>query len=278
MDEAQLTANMQSTLELMAKQSGINILLGLLVLLAGIAATRVLVKLLQRLLEKAHAIHPAMHTMLCSGLKWVLYFLSAMAAASTMGIPITSFVALFSVVGIAVSLAVQGVLSNLAGGMIILGSKPFSPGDFIEADSVSGTVKDIGFLHTRLISPDGKMIFLPNSTLYTSRLMNYTVMGQRRIDLTIGASYGCAPEDVRAAVLDAVEQVEKSGAGQVLPDPAPQVVLENYDSSAIVYTVRVWTTASDYLTVRYALNEAIYAAFKRHQVEMTYPHINVHVN
>lgn len=239
MDEAQLTANMQTTLDLMAKQSGIKILLGFLVLLAGIAVTRVLVKLLQKLLGKAHAIHPALHTMLCSGLKWALYFLSVMAAASTMGIPITSFLALFSVVGIAVSLAVQGVLSNLAGGMIILGSKPFSPGDFIEADSVSGTVKDIGFLHTRLIAPDGKMIFLPNSTLYTSRLTNFTVLGQRRIDLTVGASYDCAPEEVRAAVLDAVAQVEKSGVGQVLSDPAPQVLLERYDSSAIVYTVWV---------------------------------------
>ena len=248
------------------------LMIGLLVLVVCLSLSRILMRLFDRLLHKTHHIDPSLHSMLKTMLRIVLYFISIVFAANTMGIPITSFLALFSVVGLAVSLAVQGVLSNLAGGVIILASKPFTLGDFIETDAVSGTVNEIGFLHTRMIAPDGKMIFVPNSLLYNSKLINYTSSGARRIDISVSMAYDCAPEDVRRAALSAIASI--SG---VLPEPAPQVLLENYGESAVQYTVRLWVQAQNYLDTRYALNEALYTAFRSSGLEMTYPHINVHM-
>ena len=116
------------------------------------------------------------------------------------------------------------------------------------------------------------MIFVPNSLLYNSKLINYTSSGARRIDISVSMAYDCAPEDVRRAALSAIASI--SG---VLPEPAPQVLLENYGESAVQYTVRLWVQAQNYLYTRYALNEALYTAFRSNGLEMTYPHINVHM-
>lgn len=248
------------------------LLIGLLVLIVCLCVSRVLMRLFERMLSATQHINPSLHSMLKTMLRILLYGLSFLFAANTMGIPITSFLALFSVVGLAVSLAVQGVLSNLAGGVIILASKPFTLGDFIESDAISGTVNEIGFLHTRMIAPDGKMIFVPNSLLYNSKLINYTSSGKRRIDISLGMDYSCAPEDVRSAALSAL-----TGISGILPEPAPQVLLENYAESSIQYTLRLWVRSQDYASVRYALNENLYAALKRAGLEMSYPHVNVHM-
>jgi len=247
-------------------------LIGLLVLVVCLVISRIFIRLFDRLLSRTRHIDASLHSMLKTMLRIVLYFISIVFSANTMGIPVTSFLALFSVVGLAVSLAVQGVLSNLAGGVIILASKPFTLGDYIETDAVSGTVHEIGFLHTHLVSPDGKMIFVPNSLLYNSKLINYTSSGTRRIDIALNMSRSCAPEDVRRAALAAILSTDG-----VLAEPKAQVLLENYAESSIQYTVRVWCAASDFLNVRYALNEALYTALRENELEITYPHINVHM-
>ena len=185
--------------------------------------------------------------------------------------PISSFLAVFSVIGLALSLAVQGVLKNFAGGMIILASKPFSLGDYIEAETVAGTVEEISLLYTRLTTPDGRTIYVPNDVLYSSQMINYTYSGTRRIEVPIGVSYDNTPEQVRAAALDAISTLEGT-----LADPAPAVYLDSYGDSSINYLVQVWVPATNYLSMRYALNERIYDAFQRHGVEITYPHLNVH--
>ena len=248
------------------------LLIGLAVLLICLAATRVAMRLFSRLLKRSRRIDASLHTMLKTTLRILLYFVSIVFAAGVMGIPVTSFLAVFSVVGLAVSLAVQGVLSNLAGGVIILASKPFTLGDYIETDAVAGTVNEIGFLHTRMVSPDGKMIFVPNNLLYNSKLINYTSSGTRRIDVTLNLDRSCPPEDVRKAALHAILNVKG-----ILAEPAPQTLLENYADSCIQYTVRVWCPAQEYLNVRYALNEALYSAFREARLEFSYPHLNVHM-
>lgn len=248
------------------------VLLGLGVLVVCLLFTRVILRFTNRLLKKTHRVDQSLHTMLKTTLRIVLYFISIVFAANTMGVPVSSFLAVFSVVGLAVSLAVQGVLSNLAGGVIILASKPFALGDYIETDAVSGTVKDTGFLHTRMIAPDGKMIFVPNNLLYNSKLINYTSSGTRRIDLNVSAAYDCSPAEVRRAAMAAIRATPG-----ILHDPAPQVLLETYGESAIQYVIRAWTPAQDYLDVRYALSEAVYQSFRENSVQMTYPHINVHM-
>lgn len=275
---------MEEIVQILSKQSVGKLLGSLVVLLVGVLLTRMVLRMVRRVTERFHGVNPALLHMLQTALKWVLYTISVIVAAGTLGIPVTSFVALLSIVGLAVSLAVQGVLNNLAGGILLLSSKPFSPGDFVEVDEVSGTVRDIGFLHTRMESADGKMIFLPNNLMVTSRIINYSATGRRRVELNVSAAYGNAPEQVRAAVLDAIGVVEQrlnganpSKAGCVLHEPAPQVLLECYGESAIEYTVRLWVNGADFMAVRYALNEALYDAFHRYGVEMTYPHLHIHM-
>lgn len=263
---------MEQILETLAKLDFSRIVQGVLVLVICLAASKVLTNIAANALRKINAIDASLHTMLRTTLKFVLYFISVIAAAGTLGIPVTSFVALFSVVGLAVSLAVQDVLANLAGGVIILAGRPFTLDDFIECDTISGTVKDIGILHTKLISPDGKLIFAPNSTLQTSRLINYTASGTRRIDLTVNAAYSNTPVQVRAAVLEAIDAIP-----HVLPVPAPVVQLESYGDHAIQYVVRLWVPASEFMDIKYTLNEALFDTFRKHGVEMTRPHLNVHM-
>lgn len=245
----------------------------ILVLVICLSVSRVICRIARNALRKINTIDASLHTILNTTLRWVLYFISIVAAAGALGIPVTSFVALFSVVGLAVSLSVQGVLTNLAGGIIILVSKPFTLNDFIECDTIMGTVKDIGILHTQLRSPDGKNIFVPNNLLQSSRLINYTSAGTRRIELQVNVSYENTPDEVRAAVMEAIEAIP-----HVLNDPAPLVLLEKYGPHAILYNIWLFVPASEFLTSKYALNESLYTVFDRRGVRMTRPHINVHTN
>ena len=158
-------------------------------------------------------------------------------------------------------------------GLAMLNSpKTMEDGDFIEAGNVSGTVRDIGLIYTQLCTIDNKDIYVPNSDLSASKIVNYNREPQRRVDLTFGADYTCRPEQVKAALHNAVSLV--SG---ILPEPAPFVRVSGYGESNIEYTVRVWCKTADYWTVYYDLMEAVGAAFDAHGVSMSYPQMNVHV-
>ena len=248
------------------------VIIGLAVLAAGIAVSRFAAHVMGKALKRSKTIDPAAHTMIKTALRIVLDVVFVLVAANTMGIPITSFVALLSVVGIAVSLAVQGTLSNVVGGVIILASHPFTIGDYVEQDGYSGTVKEIGLLHTRLLTPDGRMIFVPNATLQTSRLINYSTSPSRRMELSISAAYSAAPDQVRAAISDAI-----SRCPDIQSDPAPVVHLESYDDSGIRYTVLAWAPGPAFISSKYLLNEQLYSAFRRAGIEIPFPQMDVHV-
>ena len=247
------------------------IIVALAILVIGIILSKLAVKVIDKVLKK-YKVVPAVTTMLMPIIRFFLYMIVVMIAANSAGIPVTSFVAVFSVVGIAISLALQGILSNLAGGLIIMTVKTFEIGQFVEVDGYNGTVTDINMMYTRLLAPDGRIIFIPNSKTYTNRLINYSMNPQRRIELTVSASYDNTPEEVKKALMDAVSHVP-----QILSDPAPVFHLENYGDSAITYSLWAWVKGSDFLNAKYSLNEELYAAFNRNHVEMTYPHLRVHM-
>lgn len=181
-----------------------HILWGVCVLLLCFLAIHFIMKLVSKALSHFSQIDPSLHTILKAFIKFLLYFLSIMVSAGIIGIPVTSFLALFSVVGLAISLAVQGVLTNLAGGIIILTNRLFKLEDYIATDNdVEGTVKEIGILHTTLMSYDGKIIYVPNSQLHSTKLVNFTVNGKRRVEIALSASYDNSPEEVRHAALSA---------------------------------------------------------------------------
>ncbi|MBQ3669039.1 MAG: mechanosensitive ion channel family protein [Clostridia bacterium] len=248
-----------------------NLIYALIVLVIGLVAVRLVIKGFHRLLTRTK-LPETLHKLIVTLVRILLDIVVILSAAGKVGIPITSFVALLSLVGLAASLAVQGLLTNAAGGIILAVNKPFKDGDYIEHDSISGTVSEISMLNTRLLSPDGKTIYIPNGQLYTSRLINYTSHGLRRVDISLSASYDASPEKVRAAILPAAISTPN-----VLNDPAPQVLVEKYADSAIEYTLRAWCKSGDFMQVKYDLTEMLYGAFAKAGVEMTYPHMNVHI-
>ena len=205
--------------------------------------------------------------------KLVMYFIIAVVVVETLGISPTSFIAAFSVLGLAASLAVQSTLSNVASGIMVMVSKPFKRGDFIEVDSESGTVASISLIHTKLLTIDNKKVYIPNSKISDSKIINYTSQENRRVDLEICASYDAPINTVREALIKAVEASE-----YFIDTPEkPFAAVLSYDESSIRYVVRAWTRTKDYWQAYFALTENIKYEFDRAKVEMTYNHINVHM-
>lgn len=239
--------------------------------LAGWLVIRLLMRMADRLLDQSKSV-AAIKSYIHTALNVFLWFLLALMLAETLGIKATSIIAMLSVAGLAVSLALQNTLSNLAGGLVLLVTKPFSPGDYVEADGVSGTIAGITLSYTTFVTPDNKEIFVPNSQLSAAKIINYNALGKRRMDLNFTASYDAPTARVRAAVEEVLDNLPG-----VLDDPAPAVCLSEYQSSSIQYLVRLWTLSGDYWDVYYALIEGVRESFARHGVEMTYDHLNVHI-
>lgn len=202
----------------------------------------------------------------------VLYTTAVLILLDSVGFPVASLVALAGVLGLALSLAVQDVLSNIAGGMVLLFSKPFTLGDYISTGDSEGTVEEIGLTHTKLDTFSGQRVMLPNSKLTAGKIVNYTTKGVRRVDHSITASYDDSTESVRAACLKAV-----ADAPGVLQDPAPVVLVSSYGESSIQYTVRFWTRTEDYWNAYSTSLESIRRHFDEDGVTMTYDHLNVHI-
>ena len=184
----------------------------------------------------------------------------------------SSITAIASVLTLGLTLATQDIMSNVAGGLIILSTHPFSIGDVIESDGTVGTVRDISLNHTRIETADGQIILLPNRSLSGSKIINYTVLGRRRIVRTVTASYDAPTETVMTACMEAVE-----ATANILPDPAPAVHLTDYGASSIEYTIYCWCTVENYWPAYHSINEKLRDTFAKHNVEMTYDHLNVHI-
>ena len=243
----------------------------LIMLVAGILVIHILIYLMGRLLRRTR-LDSSLHSFIRSILRFVLYFVLLLMVAGYLGIDVTSLVALLSVVSLAISLSVQGVLSNVAGGAMVMASKPFKQGDYVSVDGLEGTVDEIGLIYTRLHTIDNRSVLIPNSKVSAATVENFSTLGKRRLELVVGASYDAAPETVMAALRSMCSEIPG-----VLEDPAPVVLVENYGSSSIEYTVRAWCRHEDYWDVYYGINEAVPAAFEKAGVKMTYEHVNVHM-
>lgn len=247
------------------------ILGAIVTLLICLVVVRVTIKLIRKILGNSK-LDQRVQKYIVSGLKVVLYLITAIIVVGSLGIDMTSLVALLSVGSLGITLAAEDILGNMAGGLVIMGSHPFSIGDFIEVSGISGTVEEISLNHTKLTTADGLRVLLPNQELASSQITNYTVMGTRRVAQKISASYETPTEAVRAACLDALDMTPN-----ILENPAPAVRLTNYGASSIEYTVYCWSTAADYWDVHFALAENLRTAFAKGGVEMTYDHLNVHI-
>ncbi len=248
-------------------QAGILICL----IVACVVAVKIILKLADRAMNRAR-IDRGVHTFLRSGLKVILSLMAICVVLGYLGVPMTSLVALLSVLGLAVSLAVQGTLSNLAGGIMLLTARPFAAGDMVEAGGVSGAVREVGLVYTKLVTPDNKVVYVPNGDISAKTIINYTAEKKRRVELTFSLSYDAPVETVKQAVGRAMEEHPL-----VLQDEEKMVRVKNYGDSSIEYLTRCWCATGDYWTVYFDLNEAVKAELDKAGAEMSYPHVNVHM-
>lgn len=190
-----------------------------------------------------------------------------------LGVPMSSVVALVASAGVAVGLAVQGALSNLVGGIMILLFRPFRAGDYIEAQGASGTVREISVFYTVIVTVDNKVVTVPNGGLTNSVITNYSTEELRRVDVEFTADYSNDADAVKATMLSVVASCEKA-----LKDPEAAAVMLDCSENGIKYALRVWCASGDYWAVREDLVKGVRNAFKTADITIPYPQLNVTIN
>lgn len=232
---------------------------------------RVILNILKKALNKT-GMDTTLASIIHTAVKFVLYILIILIVIDSVGIPITSLVAIFSVVGLAFSLAIQSFLTNCSGGLQLLVAKPFTVGDFIEIGSVIGTVQSMGFIYSKVQTIDNKIINVPNSEMASGKITNYTAESIRRVDQIFTASY----EDDAAKVIEALNNCI-SRVPVFLNDPAPFVAINAFKDSRIEYVVRAWVKTEDYWTGYFGMNQEVYNEFKARGIDMAYDHLDVKI-
>lgn len=235
-------------------------------------ALNLIMKLVDKLLEKATRIDGTLKGFIRSAARILLWVLLVIIVAGALGIPTTSLVALISIAGLALSLSVQNILSNLFSGLTLLITKPFKAGDYVEVAGKAGVIKTVGLFYTQMNTLDNVAISIPNGDITGSTVNNYSREPLRRVDMNFCASYDSPTEDVKAAIMEAISRDER-----ILADPAPFVRLNEYKDSVVDYVVRVWCNGADYWDVHFNLNENVRECFAEKGVNMSYGHVNVHI-
>ena len=212
----------------------------ILIFFIGLWLIRLLNRLTKRIMLKRE-LDATLSKFLADIMLWAMRILLGVTVISRLGIETSSFVAILGAMGLAVGLSLQGSLSNFAGGMLIIMFKPFRVGDSIEAQGVSGTVSEIQIFVTKLITGNNQTIFVPNGALSNGTIINYSMEGLRRGDLTFTVSYDTNIKQVRAILLEVLRKNKK-----VLQQPAPAIVVRDLTDHAINIAVRPWATTADF--------------------------------
>ncbi len=255
-----------------ALRMGLRVLLALVVFLLGVQLIKLARRIVRRSLERGK-VDVGVRQFTDSFLKAVLYILLVFMIAGGFGVDAASVVALLGSAGVAIGLAVQGSLSNLAGGVLILILKPFLVGDYIiEGGGKEGTVTEIQLFYTRLLTPDNRTVILPNGALANGSLVNVTADKYRRCDISVGVSYQSDLQTAREALMGMLE-----ADPAVLKDRDMRVVVDALGESAIQLIVRCWFTNEEYWDGRYRLTEGIKTVLDQAGIQIPYPQLDVHV-
>lgn len=250
---------------------GVKLIFAALLFAVGMWAAKLLPKILMKT-RGYKRLDETLANFIMSFIKIALYAAVFVSVAIVLGVPATSFITALASAGVAIGLALQGSLSNFAGGIMILLFKPFKDGDYIEGAGVSGTVKSITIFYTILDTPDNKQITVPNGSLSNSSVINYSAHETRRNDLVFTVSYESDVESVKAILLKAAYDDER-----VLKDPAPVALVNNHGDNGLEFTLRIWTKGADYWDANFALKERIKQLFDKYEISIPYPQMDVHI-
>ncbi len=245
---------------------GPRVIAALLIWIIGSWLIKVVIKGLRKGMSKK-GYDESLTKFLLNLLNWVLKIVLILTLLGTLGIETTSFAAILAAAGLAIGLALQGSLSNFAGGALIMIFKPFKVGDLIEAQGELGVVKEIQIFTTQINTPQNKLVIIPNGALSNGNITNYSAEGKLRVDLTIGVSYDA---DIKATK-DLLLQVLTSHP-KVLKDPAPTVDVSELADSSVNFAVRPWANVSDYWDVYFGITENCKLELDKAGIEIPYPH------
>ncbi len=238
-----------------------------------LAVIKIILFLFDKLVKKVK-LNPLICKILRIAVKILLLFVSLIIVLGSFGISVSSLVAALSVVGVAFSLAIQGFLSNVFGGIQIISNQPFHIGDYVDAGGESGVVREVGLFYTKLDTPDKKLIRIPNSIIANSNITNYSSAANRRVDITVTASYDDDIEKVKAVLLQLVEAHPMVLKGEEFD---PVVHVNSYNPNDVSYIIRAWSSNDNYWTVYFDIMDSIKPTFDKNGITITYPHVNVHM-
>lgn len=252
---------------------GLRVVLAALAFLVGVQLIRLIRHVLKKALDRSRVDGSAV-SFIDSFVKFGMYFILVLTIASGLGVDAASIIALLGSASVAIGLAVQGSLSNFAGGVLLLILKPFAPGDYIrDGAGNEGTVENIDVFYTHLITPDNKSIVLPNGTLANGTITNFTKCPTRRLDISVGISY---KDDIKRAKEVLINLLKSDSA--VLKDEDVMVFVDTLGESSVILNLRCWTLQSDYWTAKWRLTEEAKYTLDEAGINIPYPQIDVHVN
>lgn len=249
---------------------GIRVIIALVIFAVGRFIIGKLTHVFHRILER-RGLEGVAVTLLDSIIVALLYLVLGIIIVTTLGVKSASFAAVIASMGLAVGMALSGQLQNLAGGVIILVTRPFKIGNVIEAQGVLGEVKAVTLFHTRVSTPDNKVIYIPNGILSSGVVINYAEAPIRRLEWVIGIEYNQDFEHARTILLELLRKESR-----ILGDPEPMVELSKLNASSVDVVVRGWAKTDDYWDVFFAINKRIYAEFNKAGISFPFPQLKIH--
>lgn len=249
-----------------------SLLSAIIVFLVCFAVIKLLLKITNRILDKGKRVDETAKRFLRTAIRIFLWLLVVVTVAGVLGIPTASLVAVISIAGVALSLSLQSILTNLFSGMTLLFTRPVAVGEYVEIGSNAGIVRSVGLYYTTIVTPNGQIVTIPNGDVAGAAIVNYGREPKRRAQLLYEADYDDPTEDVLAALLAAAAREDR-----FFSDPAPDAFINSYKDSTIEYGLNIWVDVSDYWDALHSMNALVREEFEKHGVHMSFNHINVHM-
>lgn len=250
---------------------GVKLFIALIFYGVGRWLIRRVVKLLDLTFERRN-VEPSLRSFVRTTVSVLLVFVLIMIVVQTLGVNVTSLIAIFSAATLAIGMALSGTAQNFAGGVMILVVKPYRVGDYITAQGQTGTVREIKLFSTVINTPDNRTIYIPNNAIATAIIDNYTSAETRRVDWSIAISYGDDVDVARKAILAMFE-----ADSRILKDPEAVVRVSSLGDSAVVISARAWVQTADYWNVYYEYNERIYKELPEAGIRFPFPQMDIHI-
>tara|TARA_B100001939_G_C16946313_1_gene620537 strand:+ start:2279 stop:3127 length:849 start_codon:yes stop_codon:yes gene_type:complete len=251
---------------------GLNIIGAVLILIIGWMLAGWGKKYTRKLLSRSEKIDITLVSFFASLVRYVILIFTVLAVLDQFGVETTSLIAILGAASLAIGLALQGTLSNVAAGVMLLIFRPFRIGDYVEAGGIAGTIKDLGLFFTEMATPDNVQLIVPNSSIWGASIKNYSYHETRRVDLLIGISYGDNMDEAMTAIGEVID-----AESRVLKDPEPQLFVGELADSSVNIIVRVWVKNADYWPTKFALTKNIKHKLDEKSISIPFPQRDLHI-